>query len=198
MLGLPISDRHSAAALRQMGRAETRPRVGIRMLAIAALLDGLDRTGTARQFGMSRTVLRLWVTRYNQDGVAGLVDRWSGGPPPKLSDEEAVGRAASAAARHGGGRRRTRARRHRRVPGGRYLRDGRARVWCPLQPVWDAAPAARDRLLLVGAAATPPPGGCRRTGGLQTRICRQRSPPSPPCTPRPRASSWGSTACPRA
>jgi transposase len=88
VLGLPISDQHSAEALRKMVRAETRPRVGIRMLAIAALLDGLERTGAARQFGMSRNVLRIWVTRYNQGGVAGLVDRWSGGPPAKLSDAQ--------------------------------------------------------------------------------------------------------------
>ena len=37
---------------------------------------------------MSRNVLRIWVTRYNRDGVAGLVDRWSDGPPPRLSDEQ--------------------------------------------------------------------------------------------------------------
>ncbi len=98
VLGLAISDRHSAEALRKMVRAETRPRVGIRMLAIAALLDGLDRTGAARQFGMSRNVLRIWITRYNQDGVAGLVDRWSSGPPAKLSAEQQAQLRATVAA----------------------------------------------------------------------------------------------------
>jgi len=38
------------------------------MLAMARLLEGGERGATARQFGMSRNVLRIWVGRYTRAG----------------------------------------------------------------------------------------------------------------------------------
>src|SRR6266852_1480748 len=46
------------------------------------------RRATARQFGMSRNVLRIWVGRYNATGIAGLVDRHGGGAPARLTAEQ--------------------------------------------------------------------------------------------------------------
>jgi transposase len=59
-----------------------------RILAIAHLLEGGERGSTARQFGMSRNVLRIWVSRYNAAGIAGLVDRHGGGVAARLTAEQ--------------------------------------------------------------------------------------------------------------
>ena len=58
------------------------------MLAIALVMEGVDRTTAARSCGMDRQTLRDWVHRYNAEGVAGLVDRPRPGRPPRLSGAE--------------------------------------------------------------------------------------------------------------
>jgi transposase len=56
-----------------------------RILAIAMVLDGWDRTQAAEFNGMDRQTLRDWVHRYNKGGVAGLKSRRSPGRPPTLT-----------------------------------------------------------------------------------------------------------------
>jgi len=51
------------------GAGEHRGKVRARILALARLLEGGERGATARQFGMSRNVLRIWVGRYNARGL---------------------------------------------------------------------------------------------------------------------------------
>jgi len=46
-----------------------------RMLAIALLLDGVDRKLAAESCGMDRQTLRRWVHRYNAEGLPGLSNR---------------------------------------------------------------------------------------------------------------------------
>ena len=76
MVALALSDDHSVENLRVLARSEKRPKVRSRLLAMACLLEGRGREETARQFGMSRNVLRIWVSRYNAAGPAGLADRY--------------------------------------------------------------------------------------------------------------------------
>ena len=60
-----------------------------RMLALALVLEGSNRTEAARAAGMDRQTLRDWVHRYNAEGLAGLSDRpHTGAPPRKLSTEQ--------------------------------------------------------------------------------------------------------------
>ena len=59
-----------------------------RMLALALVLEGVDRTTAARSCGMDRQTLRDWVHRYNAHGLAGLYDRKGPGPAPKLSGSQ--------------------------------------------------------------------------------------------------------------
>jgi transposase len=88
MVALAVSKRLSPEALRGLARGEAAGKVRARMLAIARLIEGGERGATAAQFGMSRNVLRIWVGRYNEGGVAGLSDRHGGGTTPWLTPEQ--------------------------------------------------------------------------------------------------------------
>ena len=45
-----------------------------RLLALAAVYDGMSREDAARIGGMDRQTLRDWVHRFNRHGVDGLID----------------------------------------------------------------------------------------------------------------------------
>jgi transposase len=73
-----------ASALRCKNGAASR-----RMLALALILDGRNRTEAARAAGMDRQTLRDWVHRYNEAGLDGLRNhRNTGAPPRKLTGEQ--------------------------------------------------------------------------------------------------------------
>lgn len=59
-----------------------------RLLSLAAVVDGMNRTEAARIGGMDRQTLRDWVHRFNDHGPDGLLDNWSKGSPPRLSPEQ--------------------------------------------------------------------------------------------------------------
>src|SRR5260370_9040491 len=59
-----------------------------RLLALAAVHDGMNRSEAARIGGMDRQTLRDWVHRFNQYGPEGLIDIKPSGRPPKLSEEQ--------------------------------------------------------------------------------------------------------------
>ena len=75
------------------GRAKD-GRAARRMLAIALVLEGTDRTTAAETCGMDRQTLRDWVHRFNAEGLAGLVNRRSPGPPARLSPDQKAELAA--------------------------------------------------------------------------------------------------------
>lgn len=61
-----------------------------RLLAIAAVYDGMSRAAAATLGGMDRQTLRDWVHRFNAAGPSGLVDRKAPGAAPRLTpDQEA-------------------------------------------------------------------------------------------------------------
>src|ERR1700741_266618 len=82
---LKIRKDRTPAVLRKLAKVETAVRVARRLLAIANALSGMSRAAAATSAGMDRQTLRDWVIRYNEHGVAGLSDRWSGGRPPLLT-----------------------------------------------------------------------------------------------------------------
>jgi transposase len=59
-----------------------------RLLALAAVYDGMIRTQAARLGGMDRQTLRDWVHRFNELGPDGLTNAKGAGRPRSLNDEQ--------------------------------------------------------------------------------------------------------------
>jgi transposase len=78
----------SAHELRRLAATTKNANQSRRLLSIAAVLDGMNRTDAARMGGMDRQTLRDWVHRFNEHGPDGLKDTWSKGKPPRLSAEQ--------------------------------------------------------------------------------------------------------------
>jgi len=78
----------SAHELRHLAKRSKDNNQSRRLLSLAAVLDGLNRTDAARMGGMDRQTLRDWVHRFNEGGPDGLLDNWAGGHEPRLSVEQ--------------------------------------------------------------------------------------------------------------
>jgi transposase len=83
-----LREDYSAAELRGLAAAAKNANQSRRLLSLAAVRDGMNRTEAARIGGMDRQTLRDWVHRFNAGGPDGLVDSWSKGPEPRLSQEQ--------------------------------------------------------------------------------------------------------------
>jgi transposase len=83
-----LRDGFTAADLRRLaGKAKDADQVR-RLLALAAVYDGMDRATAARIGGMDRQTLRDWVHRFNECGPVGLINIKPVGRRPKLSVEQ--------------------------------------------------------------------------------------------------------------
>ena len=80
----------SARELRTAAAKTADAKAARRLLAIALVLEGVDRKTAAESCGMDRQTLRDWVHRYNAEGLEGLSDRRSAGPTPRLSPAQKV------------------------------------------------------------------------------------------------------------
>jgi transposase len=78
----------SAKDLRCAAKRTKDGRVVRRLLAIALVLDGVDRETAARSSGMDRQTLRDWAHRFNAEGIEGLSDRNGKGAKPRLSPKQ--------------------------------------------------------------------------------------------------------------
>ena len=76
---------YSADALRRLAKRSKDNSQSRRLLSLAAVRDGMNRTDAARIGGMDRQTLRDWVHRFNEFGPDGLLDRHGGGVEPRLS-----------------------------------------------------------------------------------------------------------------
>ncbi|WP_162501534.1 helix-turn-helix domain-containing protein, partial [Methylobacterium crusticola] len=79
---------YSADELRRLAAVTKNASQSRRLLSLAGILDGMNRTQAARIGGMDRQTLRGWVHRFNAQGPDGLLDSWSKGPEPRLSAEQ--------------------------------------------------------------------------------------------------------------
>jgi len=85
---LPLRSDFDNQTLRDFARRCENSNQSRRLLSLAAVYDGMNRTQAARIGGMDRQTLRHWVLRFNADGPEGLLDRWSPGPARRLSDDQ--------------------------------------------------------------------------------------------------------------
>ena len=79
---------YSAPQLRVLAKSAKTNSQSRRLLSLAAVLDGMNRTDAARIGGMDRQTLRDWVHRFNQLGPDGLCDVHAGGVEPRLSADQ--------------------------------------------------------------------------------------------------------------
>jgi len=78
----------SAGDLRFLAKQATDVSQARRLLALAAVRDGMSRAAAAAIGAMDRQTLCDWVHRFNAEGPAGLLNSKPPGPQPKLSLEQ--------------------------------------------------------------------------------------------------------------
>ena len=91
---LSLRTDYSPADLRRRAKKTKDNNQSRRLLSLAAVLDGMNRTDAARIGGMDRQTLRDWVHRFNDQGPDGLCDVHAGGFEPRLSVEKLAELAA--------------------------------------------------------------------------------------------------------
>ena len=90
MASVVLRDDFDAVAVRGLARDARDADQARRLLAIAAVYDGMSREDAARIGGMDRQTLRDWAHRFNAEGAAGLINRPAPGKPRRLTpDQEA-------------------------------------------------------------------------------------------------------------
>lgn len=78
----------SAKDLRRAAKRTKDGRVVRRLLAIALVLDGVDRKMAVRSSGMDRQTLRDWAHRHNAEGIERLSDQNGKGAKTQLSPKQ--------------------------------------------------------------------------------------------------------------
>ena len=87
MVAVALKEDLSAAELRAAAAAAKDADQARRLLALAAVRDGMSRQAAARLGGMDRQTLRDWVHAFNAGGIVALINDTSPGRPSKLSAE---------------------------------------------------------------------------------------------------------------
>lgn len=80
---LPLRTDRDGATLRRLAKASDDANQTRRLLALAAIYDGGERSDAAALGGVGLQLIRDWVVRFNAHGPAGLVDRKAPGQTPK-------------------------------------------------------------------------------------------------------------------
>jgi len=85
---VPLRDDFDAPTLRRLSRTYVDNRQIRRLLALAAVYDGMNRSEAARIGGMDRQTLRDWVHRFNESGPDGLTNLKGAGRSRLLNDQQ--------------------------------------------------------------------------------------------------------------
>ena len=87
-MAIALRDDYDAARLRQAARDSDDAGQVRRLLALAAIYEGVPRAEAAQIGGVTRQIVRDWVLRFNADGPDGLIDRKAPGKTPLLGPAE--------------------------------------------------------------------------------------------------------------
>ena len=74
--------------LRKEAEKDGAPRVGLRIVSIILSIEGHTTSQIANLLKVDRTTVPLWINRWNQYGLTGLLDGYSSGRKSKLETEE--------------------------------------------------------------------------------------------------------------
>ena len=85
---IALRDDYDSIELRCLAKHSRDPRQVRRLLALAAVYDGMSRAEAAKVGGMDRQTLRDWAHRFNDEGADGLKNRPGAGRPRLLTDEQ--------------------------------------------------------------------------------------------------------------
>jgi transposase len=85
---IAVRDDFTASELRKLAARAKDANQGRRLLALAAVYDGMSRAEAAKIGGMDRQTLRDWVHRFNAEGPNGLENRSAPGRACWLSTEQ--------------------------------------------------------------------------------------------------------------
>lgn len=83
-----LREDYDAGELRDLAKRSRNPRQIRRLLALAAVYDGMSRAEAAKVGGMDRQTLRDWAHRFNESGPRGLTDQLRAGRPRQFSDAQ--------------------------------------------------------------------------------------------------------------
>ena len=81
---IALREDYDSIELRRLAKASRDPRQVRRLLALAAVYDGMSRAAAAKVGGMDRQTLRDWAHRFNEEGPEGLKNRSGAGRPRRL------------------------------------------------------------------------------------------------------------------
>jgi len=85
---ISLRDDFTSVGLRKLAGRAKDANQGRRLLALAAVCDGMSRGAAAKIGGMDRQTLRDWVHRFNAEGPDGLANRSAPGRACWLSREQ--------------------------------------------------------------------------------------------------------------
>ena len=87
-VAVQMRDDYSGDELRRLASAARDGEQTRRLMALAAIADGKNRTDAAAVGLMDRQTLRDWVIRFNEQGLEGLVNKKPPGRPSKFTAEQ--------------------------------------------------------------------------------------------------------------
>ncbi len=85
---IKLRDDYGGEELRRLAAVARDGCQGRRLMALAAIYDGKNRTQAAAVGLMDRQTLRDWVIRFNEQGPEGLINKKPSGRPSKLTAEQ--------------------------------------------------------------------------------------------------------------